>query len=79
MSLLCPPVATAVKYCRAPTSLSAPNWGCSEFHYPVIITEFYQAIRLLLSQQFKGKRGSVQGRVPTVTQQNMDSTFKINV
>lgn len=35
MSLLCPPVATAVKYCLS-HFLYKPNWSHSEFYYPVI-------------------------------------------
>lgn len=55
VSLLCPPVAAAVKNTAGNTSQSAPNWSRAEFYYPAVSQGFHQ--RLLPVEQFKG-RGS---------------------
>lgn len=52
VSLLCPPVAAAVKNTAGNTSPSAPNWSRSEFYYPAISQGFHQW--LLPVERFKG-------------------------
>lgn len=38
MSLLCPPVATAVKYCLS--HFSAPNWSHSDFFFTAMAVKY---------------------------------------
>lgn len=71
MSLLCPPVAAAVKNTAGYTSLSAPNWSRSEFYYPAISRGFHQW--LLPVEQFKGggnQRWEAAGKIWTRLSKN---------
>lgn len=66
VSLLCPPVAAAVKNTAGYTSLSAPNWSRSEFYYPAVSRGFHQW--LLPAEQFKGggnQRREAAGKIWT--------------